>query len=49
MVAIGVSLHERLENMDPYAVERLIYYLLTEMGYEDVEVTQPSNDKGGGC
>jgi restriction system protein len=39
-------LRERLEDMDPYAFERLIYDLLTEMGYEDVEVTQPSNDKG---
>ena len=39
-------LRERLENMDPYAFERLICDLLTEMGYEDVEVTQPSNDKG---
>ena len=40
------TLRERLENMDPYAFERLICDLLTEMGYEDVEVTQPSNDKG---
>jgi restriction system protein len=39
-------LRERLENMNPYAFERLICDLLTEMGYEDVEVTQPSNDKG---
>ena len=39
-------LRERLENMDPFAFERLICDLLTEMGYEDVEVTQPSNDKG---
>ncbi len=39
-------LRERLENMDPYAFERLICDLLTEMGYEDVEVTEPSNDKG---
>jgi len=39
-------LRDRLENMDPYAFERLICDLLTEMGYEDVEVTQPSNDKG---
>ncbi len=40
------TLRERLEKMDPYAFERLICDLLTEMGYEDVEVTQPSNDKG---
>jgi restriction system protein len=39
-------LRERLENMDPIAFERLICDLLTEMGYEDVEVTQPTNDKG---
>jgi restriction system protein len=39
-------LRERLENMNPYAFEQLICDLLTEMGYEDVEVTQPSNDKG---
>jgi len=39
-------LRERLENMNPFAFERLIYDLLTEMGYEDVEVTQPTNDKG---
>lgn len=42
----GDMLRERLENMAPYAFERLICDLLTEMGYEDVEVTQPSNDKG---
>src|SRR5262245_17420711 len=39
-------LRERLENMNPFAFERLIRDLLTEMGYEDVEVTQPTNDKG---
>jgi hypothetical protein len=39
-------LRERLENMGPFAFERLICDLLSEMGYEDVEVTQPSNDKG---
>ena len=39
-------LRDRLENMDPFAFERLICDLLTEMGYEDVEVTQPTNDKG---
>jgi restriction system protein len=39
-------LRERLENMDPFAFERLIYDLLVEMGYEDVELTQPTNDKG---
>jgi restriction system protein len=39
-------LRERLENMDPFAFESLICHLLTEMGYEDVEVTQPTHDKG---
>jgi restriction system protein len=39
-------LRDRLENMDPFAFERLICDLLTEMGYDDVEVTQPTNDKG---
>ena len=39
-------LRERLENMNPFAFEQLICDLLTEMGYEDVEVTQPTNDKG---
>jgi restriction system protein len=39
-------LRDRLENMDPFAFERLICDLLTEMGYEDVQVTQPTNDKG---
>jgi restriction system protein len=32
--------------MDPYSFEQLICDLLTEMGYEDVQVTEPSNDKG---
>jgi restriction system protein len=39
-------LRDRLENMDPYAFERLICDLLTEMDYVDVVATQPSNDKG---
>jgi restriction system protein len=39
-------LRERLENMNPFAFEHLICDLLNEMGYEDVEVTQPTNDKG---
>jgi restriction system protein len=32
--------------MNPFAFEHLICDLLNEMGYEDVEVTQPTNDKG---
>jgi restriction system protein len=39
-------LRERLENMNPFAFKQLIRDLLTEMDYEDVEVTQPTNDKG---
>jgi restriction system protein len=39
-------LRERLESMDPFAFEYLIRDLLTEMDYVDVEVTQPTNDKG---
>lgn len=39
-------LRERLESMNPFAFEQLICDLLTEMGYDDVEVTQPTNDKG---
>lgn len=39
-------LRQRLEKMNPFAFERLICDLLVEMGYEDVEVTQPTNDKG---
>ncbi len=39
-------LRDRLENLNPFAFERLVCDLLTEMGYEDVEVTQPTNDKG---
>jgi restriction system protein len=35
-----------LSDLDPYAFERLVKQLLEEMGYEDVEVTSPSNDKG---
>lgn len=35
-----------LADMDPYAFEHLIRQLLIEIGYEDVEVTSRSNDKG---
>jgi restriction system protein len=35
-----------LQAMDPYAFEHLIRRLLEEMGYDDVAVTKPSNDKG---
>src|SRR5262245_35387731 len=39
-------LRERLGNMNPFAFEHLMCDLLAEIGYEDVEVTQPTNDKG---
>ena len=32
--------------MNPFVFEHLIKLLLEEMGYEDVEVTSPTNDKG---
>ena len=32
--------------MDPYKFEHLIKLLLEDMGYENVEVTAPSNDGG---
>lgn len=37
---------EVLSKMNPYKFEIMIKELLEEMGYEDVEVTQASNDKG---
>lgn len=40
------ALREKLHNMDPYSFEKLIRDLLEAMGYEDVEVTAPSGDKG---
>ena len=35
-----------LAHMDPFKFEGLIKVLLEEMGYEDVETTTPTNDKG---
>ena len=40
------ELTEYLQNMNPYSFEHLIKRLLEEMGYDDVEVTAASNDKG---
>lgn len=40
------NLTEYLKAMDPFTFERLVKLLLEEMGYEDVEVTAQSNDKG---
>ena len=35
-----------LEKMNPYKFEHLVQLLLEEMGYSNVQVTSPSNDKG---
>lgn len=40
------QLRDYLSKMDPYQFEALIAELLRAMGYEDVEVTKASGDKG---
>lgn len=40
------ELRKKLESMNPYAFEELVKDLLEAMGYDDVEVTSQSNDKG---
>jgi restriction system protein len=40
------KLHRKLSEMDPFMFEVLISDLLDAMGYEDVEVTKRSGDKG---
>lgn len=40
------ALREILGDMDPYAFEHVIKDLLVAMGYDEVVVTSPSNDKG---
>lgn len=40
------QLSEHLAEMDPFKFEQLVKFLLEEMGYTDVEVTSPVNDKG---
>jgi restriction system protein len=40
------QLSEYLSHMDPYKFENLVGLLLEEMGYSNVQVTSPSNDKG---
>jgi restriction system protein len=40
------SIRDLLSEMDPHAFEGLIKQLLQDIGYENVEVTSPSNDKG---
>lgn len=44
--AVRESMKAVLAEMDPYGFEHLIKLLLEAMGYQDVEVTSPSNDKG---
>lgn len=39
-------LFEQLSSMNPYQFEKLIARLLMSMGYEDVQVTEQSGDKG---
>lgn len=39
-------LKEKLFSLDPILFEHLVKDLLDGMGYEDVEVTSPTNDKG---
>ena len=43
---VNKQLREFLQTMDPYQFEYLIKWLLEEMGYDNVEVTGGSNDKG---
>ncbi len=40
------SLHKKLMEMDPYQFEFLVADLLKAIGYENVEVTKQSGDKG---
>lgn len=40
------NLRGLLEKMHPYRFEHLVRELLSEMGYEDVQVTKQSGDKG---
>lgn len=43
---VNKQLREFLQSMDPIQFEYLIKWLLEEMGYDNVEVTGGSNDKG---
>ena len=40
------ALLERLRTISPYRLEELVGELLDSMGYGEVEITKPSNDKG---
>lgn len=44
--AVRDSLRRQLQDMDPFAFERLIKRLLEEMDYQNVEVTSRSSDGG---
>lgn len=44
--AVREQLKTLLANMNPFQFEGLVRRLLEEMGYEDVQVTSPTNDKG---
>lgn len=44
--SVRESLYELLIDMNPYAFEHLIKRLLEAMGYDNPEVTSPSNDGG---
>ncbi len=44
--SVKEELRSTLAEMDPYQFEHLIKLLLEELGYEDVEVTKPSHDRG---
>jgi restriction system protein len=44
--AVRERLREHLSEMHPYAFEQLVGRLLESMGYTEVEITSPSNDKG---
>lgn len=43
---VNKHLREFLQSMDPYQFEYLVKWLLEEMGYDNVEVSGGSNDKG---
>lgn len=40
------QLHAHLLNMNPFQFEALIKLLLEEIGYDNVQVTSPTNDRG---
>lgn len=40
------ALLDYLQHMDPHKFENMVGFLLEEMGYDDIRVTSPTNDKG---